>query len=199
MENKRRLIALTGGPGAGKTAVIEVIRRHLTQAVAVVPEAASMVFSGGFPRSETQTGRKAAQCVIFHTQRQLERLALEPGGPDVVLCDRGTVDAIAYWPDVPETLWDEVGSTHDQELARYHAVIHLQSPCENSGYQRDSNPHRTETASEARALDEAIQRAWSDHPRRVVIPATASFLDKLTLALDALRTVIRDDGPDPAP
>jgi predicted ATPase len=186
-----RLIALTGGPGAGKTAVVEVIRRHLNDTVAVVPEAASMVFAGGFPRRPEPVARKAAQCVIFHTQRQLERLALATEQAPVILCDRGTVDALAYWPEGDDTLWDEFQSTHEAELARYHAVIHLQSPCDDTGYQRDTNPHRTETASEARAIDDRIQQAWSAHPRRVVIPATASFLDKLTMALDALRTVIR--------
>lgn len=187
-----RLIALTGGPGAGKTAVIEVIRRHLDDTVQVVPEAASMVFTGGFPRRDDLEARKAAQNVIYHMQRQLERLAIHTPGPDVVLCDRGTVDAIAYWPDAPETFFAEVGSTHEAELARYHAVIHLQSPCEDTGYQRETNPHRKETASEARRIDDDILRAWSAHPRRHVIPASRSFLDKLTMALDALRTVLRD-------
>ncbi len=45
-----RRVVLTGGPGAGKTAALEVIRRLYAPHVQVLPEAASIVFGGGFPR-----------------------------------------------------------------------------------------------------------------------------------------------------
>ncbi len=43
-------IALTGGPGAGKTAVLELLRKYFCKHVRVLPEAASILFGGGFPR-----------------------------------------------------------------------------------------------------------------------------------------------------
>ena len=43
-------IVLTGGPGAGKTAVLELVRQHFCEHVHVLSEAASVVFGGGFPR-----------------------------------------------------------------------------------------------------------------------------------------------------
>jgi predicted ATPase len=42
-----KLVVLTGGPGAGKTALLEVVRRHFCEHVVVLPEAASIVFGGG--------------------------------------------------------------------------------------------------------------------------------------------------------
>jgi hypothetical protein len=45
-----RLVVLTGGPGAGKTATLEVVQRELSRHVVVVPEAASILWKGGFPR-----------------------------------------------------------------------------------------------------------------------------------------------------
>ena len=48
----RRRIVMTGGPGAGKTAVLELVRVHFCEHIKVLNEAASIVFGGGFPRSE---------------------------------------------------------------------------------------------------------------------------------------------------
>jgi nucleoside-triphosphatase THEP1 len=43
-----RRVVLTGGPGGGKTAVLELVQRTLCEHVKVLPEAAGMVFRGGF-------------------------------------------------------------------------------------------------------------------------------------------------------
>jgi uncharacterized protein (DUF2249 family) len=48
----RRRIVLTGGPGAGKTAVLELFRAAVCEHVNVLPEAAGIVFGGGFPRDD---------------------------------------------------------------------------------------------------------------------------------------------------
>ena len=61
-------------------------------------------------------------------QREAEALVIEERQVAVALCDRGTVDELAYWPDPVSTFWEEVGSTLEAELGRYHAVIHLRTP-----------------------------------------------------------------------
>jgi predicted ATPase len=43
-----RRIVLTGGPGAGKTAVLELVRQEFCARQSVA-EAAGIVFGGGFP------------------------------------------------------------------------------------------------------------------------------------------------------
>ena len=48
-----RFVVLTGGPGAGKTAVMEAAKQIFAQDVMILPEAASIVYSGGFPRHAT--------------------------------------------------------------------------------------------------------------------------------------------------
>jgi predicted ATPase len=42
-----RRIVLTGGPGAGKTATLEMIKHAFCEHVRVLPEAATIVFGGG--------------------------------------------------------------------------------------------------------------------------------------------------------
>ena len=181
--HQRRRVALTGGPGAGKTAVLELIRRAFCEHVIVLPESAGILFGGGFPRGDIPGLRRPAQRAIFFTQRELEATA-EAGNPAIVLCDRGTVDAAAYWPG-PEDFWSAVGTTLEEQLRRYDAVIHLRTPRVQSGYNH-SNPLRIESAAEAAGIDERILRSWERHPRRVIVEEASDFMTKAARALDAL-------------
>ena len=180
-----RRIVLTGGPGAGKTALLELIRQSFCEHVTVLPEAASVVFGGGFPRDEDVLCRRAAQRAIFHVQRELEMTG-ESHRPAIVLCDRGTLDGLAYWPGSPEDLWTSVSTTREAELGRYDAIIHLRTPTAALGYNHQ-NPLRTESPSVAAEIDARVLQAWEGHARRYVIPSSADFLDKAARALDALR------------
>ena len=101
--HERRQVVLTGGPGAGKTAVLELIRQSFCEHVKVLPESAGILFGGGFPRGDAPVVLRAAQRAIFFTQRELEA-TVEGSSVAIVLCDRGTVDAAAYWPG-PEDFW----------------------------------------------------------------------------------------------
>jgi predicted ATPase len=180
------LVVVTGGPGAGKTAVLEVVRLHFCQHVIVLPEAASILFAGGFPRRDTVPARRAAQRAIAHVERELERLAVDERHAALVLCDRGTLDGLAYWPGDPADFFRELGSTYEAELARYAAVVHLRTPSPENGYDH-ANPVRTESAHEAAAIDARILQVWSGHPRRHVIESSPVFMDKITRTLDVLR------------
>ena len=182
--HRLKRVVLTGGPGAGKTAVLELIRQSLCLHVKVLPESAGIVFGGGFPRLPADPVRRAAQRAIFHVQRELEAAA-DSADPAVVLCDRGTVDGAAYWPG-PETLWSSVGTTRAEQLARYDAVIHLRTPPSGRGYDR-SNPLRIESSAEAVRIDERIAQEWDGHPRRFTVEANLDFVAKATQALDLVR------------
>jgi predicted ATPase len=180
---------LTGGPGAGKTAVLEVVRRHFCEHVAVLPEAASVVFGGGFPRTPALVARRAAQRAIFRVQVELERMIVEEGRAAVALCDRGTLDGLAYWPGSPEEFFRDVGMNMDEEMARYASVIHLRTPAAERGYNQ-RNPLREESAREAAQLDESVAAAWQGHPRRFFVDSTDDFLDKLAATIALVRNEV---------
>lgn len=185
-EHETRRIVITGGPGAGKTAVLELIRQSFCRHVRVLPEAAGIVFGGGFPRGSAPAQRRPAQRAIYFIQRELE--ALQEAGsesPAVVMCDRGTVDGLAYWPG-PDALWASVDSSLEEEYARYHAVIHLRTPTEAGGYNND-NPLRIETAEQARAIDDRIAIAWQGHPRRFEVEPAETFFAKAARVFEILR------------
>lgn len=180
-----KLVAVTGGPGAGKTAVLEMAARSFCEHVAILPEAATIVFGGGFPRHDITPGVKAAQRAIFHVQRELETLVVEERRVAVTLCDRGTVDGLAYWPEDPATFWHQVDSSLDAELARYTAVIHLRTPSADQGYRRDRI--RTESAECANQIDDRIAAVWTNHAHRHQIDSGIEFSAKAEQALRAIR------------
>ena len=180
-----KTIVLTGGPSGGKTRLLETIRESLCPHVGLLPESASIIFGGGFPRDERLVVRRAAQRAIYHVQDELERLAQEDGALGIVLCDRGTLDGLAYWPGDEDSFFGQLETTRDWELRRYSAVLHLRTPAADC-YNR-TNPLRIESAREAAALDEKIAAAWRGHPHRVVIDAAATFEEKLAAALAVVR------------
>lgn len=177
-------VVLTGGPGAGKTAVLEFMRLAFCRHVVILQEAAGILFGGGFPRDGSRIRLMAAQRAIFHVQRQLEESTAGDNAA-IVVCDRGTLDGNAYWPG-PGTLWESVGTTQAAELQRYASVIHLRTPSEEGGY-NFSNPLRTESVAQAMEIDRRIKELWSAHPGYVEVPATDDFLVKSRQALELLR------------
>ena len=179
-----RRVVLTGGPGAGKTAVLELIRLFFCEHVRTLPEAAGIVFGGRFPRSDSPPLRQAAQRAIYHVQRELEAVA-ETENAAVVLCDRGTVDCAAYWIGEGD-LFSAVGTTRALEMARYDAVIHLRTPTSPHSYNRD-NPLRLESIEQAAVIDRQIAAQWSEHQRRFVVEQTEDFLHKAARALALVR------------
>ena len=184
--HQTRLVVLTGGPGAGKTAVLEVVRRHFCEHVVVLPEAASILFNGGFPRKETPEAMRAAQRAIFRVQIELERMTMEEGNAAVVLCDRGTVDGSAYWPGEDSAFWRELGTTRDEQLKRYATVIHLRTPSASHGYNRE-NPQRQESARRAMGLDRRIEQAWAGHPDHHFVASQADFMVKVAKTLSLIQ------------
>jgi predicted ATPase len=185
---ERKRIVLTGGPGAGKTAVLELARKHFRGRLDILHEAASIVFVGGFPRHPEPYARAAAQRAIYHVQSELERIAMETPSDKAILCDRGTVDGLAYWPFDPATYFGDVGSSLEKEIARYDAVIHLRTPAKGAGYHK--NGVRTEAPEDAEAIDARLLEAWKTHPKRFVIESSASFMDKAHRAMTLIAELL---------
>jgi hypothetical protein len=182
-----KLVVLTGGPGAGKSAVLEIVRKTLCRHVAVLPESATVLFGGGFPRHTTETGLRHAQRAIFHVQREMELLHVEEQSVAIALCDRGTLDGAAYWPGGIDALTRDLGVDRGAELARYTAVIHLRTPGATQGYDR-SNAVRVESAREALSIDARIEAAWDGHPRRSFVESADDFLAKVARAVALIRS-----------
>ncbi|MCB9744172.1 MAG: AAA family ATPase [Alphaproteobacteria bacterium] len=190
--NGRVRIALTGGPGGGKTTAADLFRREIGDGVVVVPEAATLLFSGGFPRVDAPEAKVAAQRAIYHVQRNLEDTQAARFPDRILLCDRGTVDGAAYWPAeiAGEGFFEHIGSTLEAELGRYDAVIFFETAARGGMDIEGNNPVRTENAASAIALDQALRELWSQHPRFVLVPHNPSFFKKITYGLASIESIV---------
>lgn len=190
LKNSIQMIVLTGGPGAGKTAVLEYVRKIFCQHVAILPEAASILFSGGFIRSDSPLAKKAAQRSIYFIQQEIQNLVIAENKWILGLCDRGTIDGLAYWPGSNEEFFKSLNHTSLlQEYAKYTAVIHLRSPSLENGYNHQ-NPVRIESADLAADIDKRIHEVWKQHHNYIVIDSSANFLDKVTEAVHRLKSFL---------
>jgi predicted ATPase len=187
---RRCRIALTGGPGGGKTTAADLFRRELGESVVVVPESATILFAGGFPRSDQVDAGRAVQTAIFHVQRNLEDVQSARYPERALICDRGTIDGAAYWPEGDGDFFERMGTTFETELQRYDAVVFFETAAVAGDSIEGGNPVRNESLDQAVALDARLRRLWARHPRFSLVPHSASFLHKITTGLALLQSIV---------
>lgn len=185
-------IVLTGGPGGGKTTAADLFRREVGNRVVIVPEAATMMFSGGFPRYRESYAIHAAQRAIYHVQRNLEDVQAVEYPGRILLCDRGTADGAAYWPGKPDDFFEAMGTTLEAELNRYDGVIFFESAAVGGLGIEGGNPERIESIGEAAELDALLRSIWSRHPRFRLVPHQRSFLRKITTGFELLEEMLSE-------
>jgi predicted ATPase len=187
---KQLQVVVTGGPGGGKTTALDLFRRELCDKIAVVPEAATVLFSGGIKRCEDEPTIKMVQKTIFQLQKNLEDIHKTQYPARLIVCDRGSLDGLAYWPGTEEDFFEEVGSTFEQEIARYDAVIFFESAAATGQDISSNNPLRNESTSQAALLDKKLQKVWSRHPQFYFVGSSESFVRKITFGIMTLENVI---------
>ncbi|MCB9026414.1 MAG: ATP-binding protein [Bdellovibrionaceae bacterium] len=176
-------IVLTGGPSAGKTTLATSLVKHYSHSVIVVPESASILYRGGFPRISKGLSRLCQQRAIFKVQKELENVFELENPEKTLICDRGTLDGLAYWPESEELFFDQNGTNLQDELVRYDVVIHLEV-ARQKDYNSDHSDIRVESYEKALLIDAEIKKAWEAHPRRYIIKSNhdRDFIDRLKVA-----------------
>ncbi len=186
-----RRVAISGGPGGGKSTVAVALQRELGERVIVVPEVATHLLGGFFPRIRSPEERRAVQRAIYHVQLSLEAVHRGRTGADTVLVfDRGLLDGAAYWPDGCESFFEALCGDAEAARQSYDAVVFLESAAVGGLAIEGENPARTEMRQEAVRLDGVLRQLWAPHPRFRFVAHTSSFEDKVAKALSELRAVI---------
>lgn len=189
--SRTRRIAVTGGPGAGKTSVLSAAKQAFGDRVVPVPEVATLMFSHMFPKAHTAAQRCAIQHAIFYTQLSVEDFHDSVIDSErMLLCDRGTPDGGGYWPAGADDFFVRMGTTLEHELSRYEAVVFLETAAAGGLSIAEGNAVRSESPQLAIQIDERLRDLWSRHPRFAFVPHRERFDDKIAAALVALRACI---------
>lgn len=185
-------LVLTGGPCGGKTtgqALVGTFFENLGWKVYRVPETATHLLSGGIKVMELKDEESYRfQYNLVKTMQFTEdtyfELAESSEQNCLVICDRGTMDAVSYmrknhWERMREEFnWDNI-SMRDK---RYDQVIHLVSAAQGAEdfYTKENNGSRYEDVTEAKVSDNRTCQAWVGHPYFDVIDNSTGFERKIT-------------------
>jgi len=186
----KRRIVLTGGPGGGKTTALDLFRRELSGKIASVPEAATMIFSGGIDRCDDLQVTRAQQVAIFNLQKNLEYIQRKMHPDCLILCDRGSIDGLAYWSGSDDDFFNIMNTTMEYELSRYDAVIFFETAAHSGAEIKSNNPIRNESQKAAIDLDKKLQRIWSQHPNYNFVASSESFIKKIMFGIKTIESVI---------
>ncbi|MFT6397844.1 MAG: hypothetical protein ACJAYU_002599 [Bradymonadia bacterium] len=133
----------------------------------------------GFDAAGGVESADATQEAIYRRQCSLEAI-FAAQNPDLTLvCDRGTLDGVDYWPADEAAFSDRMDSTIQPELSRYDAVIFFETGAGSNGDITSNNPIRNETNHEAIEFDRRLQDMWSPHANYHFVHSSDSFLEKI--------------------
>jgi len=107
-----------------------------------------------------------------------------------LLCDRGSPDGAGYWPAGPDAFFAAMNARWDTELARYDAVIFLETAAAGGLSIAFGNATRMEDHPAAVAIDRSIHAVWSRHPRFHHIGHERDFNLKLERGRSALEALL---------
>jgi hypothetical protein len=160
-------IVLTGGPGGGKTSLLRELRREdpLGDRFILVPEAATILIEAGH-----LPGTKEFQLAVVELQQKLEKLCVDLARPgQMAICDRSTVDSLAYWHRLGGTareFYERTGLDARHHYENYTGCILLRTTAVGAEdhYVQILEGARMEPAEEAAAIDRMCEQVWRDHP-----------------------------------
>lgn len=191
---KTHIISLTGGPCAGKTAVLEALEQHYPGKVLVVPEVATLLLEGGFPvpgrdldwSEEWQAAFQSAILPLQHSLEEAYLLRAAARGHRLVIADRGMLDGAAYTPGGVEAFCERYHLNEEEAHGRYAAVLHLESlaTAAPDKYGKGNNEHRFEPLERAQALELATRAAWHRHPNRQILDGERGVEGKVSKAVE---------------
>ena len=201
-------IALTGGPCAGKSSSMQMIKDRFSNdfSVYTLPEIATVIINAGrdiIPEEFTFETRKNLTKNLCQMQIDLEKffvnLALSnvcKSTKDVIIVsDRGIVDNFAYCSSemkakiFEETKWD----LDFLCINRYDAIIHLVTAANGARkyYTLENNTARTETIQEAHDLDRKIQEQCLVHPNfKLIDNSVPGFDQKMKRMLNVISSLV---------
>jgi len=189
---RKKKIVLTGGPGGGKTTALDLFRREFKDEVVIVPEAATLLFKNGIVKPSNLEETKRTQLSIYYMQKNLEKIYERQFPEKTLICDRGCLDSLAYWPGHQDEFLSLVQSDMNTEYQRYDAVIFFETAASSGQDIHSNNPYRSESDEQAIELDKKLQEIWRKHPNYHHVGSSISFIEKIVAGVNTIKQVTCD-------
>lgn len=186
-------IVLTGGPGSGKTTVLNSIVNMYTSLgvkVVVVSETATEIINSGIkPFGDDKIEMLDFQKLVLSLQLSKEKIydeairmyqKVHPNEDILIIYDRGSIDNKAYITDeefdaVMQSVCDDNYSTI---LNKYDLIIDLVGS--KKFYTLENNKARSESADVALTLGEKTLKSWVGHPKVKIVGPKENMNDKVS-------------------
>lgn len=189
-------IVITGGPCAGKSEAMPLIKETFTNrgyTVLFIPETATELIIGGVAPWTCGTNLDYQICQ-FKLQTEKENIfdqAVRSMKQDkfLIVCDRGLLDNKAYMSEEEYQKVLEALNTNESEIIQsYDAIFHLETVAKGleGFYTTENNEARYETAQEAAALDDRLIDAWGGHPNLSIIHNSMDVNEKMDCLIHAI-------------
>lgn len=205
MKKRVFTIAVTGGPCAGKTTLLDKIRREASAIpnvkVFFAKEAATVVKHSGISFMDAG-GDSTFQELIIAEQLTAESRAFmvankyaesHPDEKAVIICDRGIMDGEAYFDSPSDFAKILLKSALTKEIVydRYDAVVCMRSAAIGARefYTTMDGTPRDETPDQAAILDNKVCAAWRNHKCYVEVDNSFNFYEKLDRAMAKIFSV----------
>ena len=161
---KKFEIVITGGPCAGKSTAIDILKEELTKkgfkVIVSAETATELVLEGIYPWEFEAEVFRSILISRAHNKEETIREALKYIKQDtIVIYDRGILDVKAYMKS--------------EEF-----------------YTLSNNGARKETLEEARYLDKRTIECWSSHKNFKIIDNSTNFEGKISRLLDEINLVL---------
>lgn len=168
-------IVLTGGPCAGKTTSLALVKKFLEKEgfqVCTVPETSTLILSNGasYPSNDNVEDLLTFEQIFINLHLTIEQSFINmlklSDKPKVLIYDRAIMDIKAYLPD---EIWSKTLSnfnmTEESILKKYDLVLHLVTAANGAEgfYGRGTNAIRYEGIDDARKVDQKLYSAWEQH------------------------------------
>lgn len=188
-------IGISGGPAAGKTEIIDLLREDLIfyGKIFIVEEVATYLMKMGIPGGDPSF---EVDCLSFQLMIEdwLYDYVSRNYSSDtniVIIYDRTVFDTFAYATPT-EQIKEEL---LDNYLDRYDIIIHLETAAEHLENLDETNPYRLEqTVGEAVKMDHRTYEYNKLHPNCKFVPYTDDIENKEVQIIDYINELIAGDN-----